>query len=349
MGHRRGFTAAIFAALSCAAAIHAAPVTVNGAMFDAPASCAAAEGALVCKEDGQQLELWVYRKPLAPTVLPSDSLVRKMAYFNELHETAVINIMRSTSNDKWTPFSSYGSYAAVGSAMAGKGVVSSPTARFASVMHGDEVWQFLEVVATRTPAIDALTAALQSSLVLPALPDPVPSTAPVAAEPTPEAPKKSDSSPLASTFSGKLLSVELPGYLNAEVIEDTADSLQVNFKHKTRATAGPNLLISLRASKDKQTPTSIVKLRKATVTDAMVGKTESIELNKLGDINGAGFALIGTPNKGKGLPVAELLETTFAATVGDRVLKIRLTAEQQYSSEARVVWSSLVRSITINK
>lgn len=345
MAHLRSTVATLFFVASHAATLHALPVTINGATFDAPASCAAAEGALVCKEDGQQLELWVYRKPLAPSVAPGDSLVRKMGYFNELHETAVSNIMRSTNNDKATPFSTYGNYAAVGSAMAGKGVVTSPTARFASVLHGDEIWQFLEVVATRTPAIGALAASLQRSLVLPALPEP---QAPVAAA-TPEASTTVDGSPLVATFTSKLLTLALPGYLNPVVVEDTADSLQVNFNHKTRKTAGPNLLINLRAPKDRLTVAAIVKARKEAATTTMTGRTESIELSKLGEISGAGFALIGTPVRSKGVSGAELLETTFVANVGDRVLEVRLTAEQQFSSEARVVWASLVNSITINK
>ena len=345
MAHLRSTVATIFFGASHAATLHALPVTINGATFDAPPSCVAAEGALVCREDGQQLELWVYRKALAPSVAPSDPLVRKMGYFNALHETAVSNIMRSTNNDKTTPFSTYGNYAAVGSAMAGKGLVTSPTARFASVLHGDEIWQFLEVVATRTPAVDALTAGLQRSLVLPALPEP---QAPVAAA-IPEASKQVDSSPLVATFTSKLLTLELPGYLNSVVIEDSADSLQVNFNHKTRKTAGPNLLINLRAPKDQQTVAAIAKARKEAVTATMIGRTESIELSKLGEINGAGFALIGTPDKTKGVSGAESLETTFVANVGGRVLEVRLTAEQQYSSEARVVWASLVNSITINK
>lgn len=345
MANLRSTVATIFFVASHAATLHALPVTINGATFDAPASCVATEAALVCKEDGQQLELWVYRKPLAPNVAPGDSLVRKMGYFNELHETAVSNIMRSTSNDKTTPFSTYGSYAAVGSLMAGKSVVTSPAARFASVLHGDEIWQFLEVVASRTPAIDALTATLQRSLVLPAPREP---QATVAAA-IPEAATKIDSSPLVAVFTGKLLSLELPGYLNPVVLEDTADGLQVNFNHKTRKTAGPNLLISLRAPKDKLTVAAIVKARKEAVTATMIGRTESIELSKLGEISGAGFALIGTPDKAKGVFGAELLETTFAANVGDRVLEVRLTAEQQFASEARVVWASLVNSITINK
>ena len=329
------------------AAVHAATVTVNGATFDAPAACTVAESALVCKEGEQQLELWVYRKPLSATTAPTDSLLRKMADFNQLHETAVANIMKSTGNDKATPFSAYGSYVAVGSAMAGKGIVSSPTARFASVLHGDEMWQFLEVVATRTAAIEALSAALQRSLVLPALPE-VP-RAEIAATSPPETLKKFEGSPLVATFSGKLLSLQYPGYLNAVVIEDTADSLQVNFKHKTRATAGPNLLVSLRTPPDKQNAASIVKRRKDALTATMTGNTESIELNKLGALNGAGFALVGTPIVGKGLASAEWLETTFAANIGERVLEVWLTSEQQYASEARVVWSSLANTIILTK
>ena len=338
-----------------AAAARAAPVTVNGATFDAPAACAAAEGALVCKEGEQQLELWVYRKPLSASAAPSASLLRKMADFNQLHETAVANIMKSTGNDQATPFASYGSYPAVGSAMAGKGVVRSPTARFASVLHGDEVWQFLEVVATRTAAIEALSAALQSSLVLPTLPTPpappTPSTLPESpvsdsASALQAAPKFAGS-PLVATFSAALLSLQHPGYLSAVVIEDTASRLQVNFTHKTRATAGPNLLISVRAAQDKPSVASIVKLRKDALAATMAGTVEAIEINKLGAINGAGFALIGTAAKAKGVLGVELLETTFVANVGDRLLEVRLTAEQQYAPEARMVWSTLANSITL--
>lgn len=159
MGHPlRPVAAATLAAVALAAAsigtvLHAAPVTVNGATFDAPASCQAAGGALVCKVDEQQMELWVKRKPLAADIKPTDSLVRKMAYFNELHQSAVSGIMRATANDKSTPFTNYGKYSALGAAMAGKGVVTSPTVRFASVLQGDEVWEFMEVVAARTPAL----------------------------------------------------------------------------------------------------------------------------------------------------------------------------------------------------
>ena len=173
--------------------------------------------------------------------------------------------------------------------------------------------------------------------------------APVTA-PSPDAAQKIEGSPLVATFTGKLLSLELPGYLNPVVVEDTAENLQVTFTHKTRPAAGPNLVISLRAPQDKQvTIASIVKARKEALIATMVGPTESVEINKLGAINGGGFALVGTPSKAKGLSGVESLETTFSANVGDRVLEVRLTAEQQYSSDARVVWSSLARSITLGK
>ncbi len=345
MGHARIFAAAALLGLSVSAVVHAAPLVINGVTFEAPESCQAAQTTLVCKVDGQQFELWVTRKPMDAAIKPTDSFVRKMEYFTEQHQGAVVNILRSTSNDGFTAFSDYGSYSALGASMPGKGVVTSPTVRFASVLHDDEIWEFLEVVATRTPAIDALATELRRLMVLP--------TAPVAQASAvlaaPEVPKKLEGSPLVATFTGKLLSLELPGYLEAVVLEDTTDSLRVTFKHKTRPTAGPNLAISLRAPKDNQTAASIVKERKDALTATMAGPTESVEINKLGAINGAGFALVGTPNKAKGFSGVESLETNFAASVGDRVLEVQLTTEQQYASDARVVWSSLVRSITLGK
>lgn len=347
MGYARIFAAALLLLGSTAGTVvNAAPLVVNGATFDAPASCQHVQTALVCKVDEQQLELWVTRKKMGGAIKPSDSFTRKMEYFTEQHQSVVVNLLRLTSNDGFTQFSDYGSYSALGASMAGKGVVSSPTARFASVLHDDEIWEFLEVVATRTPAIDALAMALRKSLVLPAAPV---VEAPVVAA-APEAPKKTEGSPLAATFTSKLLSLELPGYLDADVLEDTAESLQATFKHKTRPTAGPNLVISLRAPKDKATTlASIVKQRKDAMMATMIGQTQSIEINKLGEINGAGFALVGTPDKAKGWSGVESLETTFTANVGDRLLEVRLTADQQYSSDARVVWSSLARSITLVK
>ena len=345
MGHARIFSTAL-PMLLLGSIANAAPIVVNGATFDAPSFCQAAQKALVCKVDGQQFELWVTRKPMDAAVKPSDSFVRKMEYFTEQHQGAVVTILRSTSNDGFTQFSGYGGYSALGASMAGKGVVSSPTVQFASVLHHDEIWDFMEVVATRTPRIDELSVALQRSLVLPA-PPVIQATLAVAA---PEVTKKAEGSPLAATFTAKLVSLELPGYLEADVLEDTTERLQVSFKHKTRPTAGPNLMISLRAPSDPTaTTTSIVKLRKDAMTATMRGPIQSVEINKLSELQGAGFALVGTPDKAKGWSGVESLETTFAATVGERLLEIRLTAEQQYAPDARAVWSSLVRSITVSK
>ena len=350
MGHARIFSTALMLMLlgaSVDTVANAAPIVVSGATFDAPSSCQAAQTALVCKVDAQQFELWVTRKPMDAAVKPTDSWVRKMEYFTEQHQGAVVTILRSTSNDGFTQFSNYGGYSALGAAMAGKGGVSSPTVRFASVLHQDEIWDFMEVVATRTPAIDELSIALQRSLVLPAASV---AQAPLAVAAVPEATKKTEGSPLAAIFTGRLLSLELPGYLAAEVLEDTTERLQVSFKHKTRPVAGPNLMINLRAPNDPTVATaSIVKLRKDALTATMIGPIQSVEINKLGELQGAGFALVGTPDKAKGGSGVESLETTFATNVGKRVLEIQLTAEQQYAPDARAVWSSLVRSITLTK
>lgn len=358
MGHRLCLAATALAATFVSAALHAAPVTVNGAVFDAPPSCQAADGALVCKVDNLQLELWVKRKPLTPEVQPTDTFVRKMMYFHRLHDAAVGSIMRATANDKATPFSSYGSYSALGSAMPGSGAVTSPTVRFASILHDDDIWEFLEVVAARTPAVDALSADLQRSLVLPAAPAPAPTpaspaaSAPVTAAavetvPPPPPVKVNPGSPLVATFTGKLLRFEHPGYLEPVVTEDSVDSLSVTFRHKTRPAAGPNLAISLRAPKEKQTATTLVRERREALMATMAGAPVSVDINKLGAIEGAGFALIGVPDPKKGLSGVESLETTFATDTGGRLLEIRLTSEQQYSPEARVVWATLAQSLRL--
>ena len=118
--------AVLFAISLASAVVNAAPIAINGATFDAPASCANADAALVCKVDGQQFELWVTRKPLGPQIATTEPMARKMQHFSEVHEAAVANIMRSTNNDKKAPFSSYGSYSALGAALPGKGTPASP-------------------------------------------------------------------------------------------------------------------------------------------------------------------------------------------------------------------------------
>ena len=277
MSHARIFAAALMLILSgsfVGTDVNAAPIVVNGATFDAPSSCQSAQTALVCKVDAQQLELWVTRKTMGAAIKPTDSFMRKMEYFTEQHQGAVVNILRSTSNDGFTQFSDYGGYSALGASMAGKGVVSSPTVRFASVLHDDEIWEFLEVVATRTPAIDALSTALRRSLVLPAARV---VQAPVMAV-APEVPKKVDGSPLVATFNGKLLALELPGYLDADVLEDTTERLQVSFRHKTRPTAGPNLVISLRAPNDPTATTASIESERSEAKKKAVLGSATLEM-----------------------------------------------------------------------
>ena len=314
------------AALLCAAIApaSAAPVTINGATFDAPGVCQSADRALVCKVDGQQLELWVTRKPLAPEVTPTDSLARRMAYFSSVHETAVGNIQKATGNTTSTPFSSYGSFSADGSAMPGKGVVTSPSMRFASVLHGEEIWEFLEIVATRTPAIDAVSALLQHSLMMPAVA--------VVGNPV---------------FTRSQLSMQYPDFLAPVVIEDTATSLVVNFKHKTRP-AGPSLIVSLRTVSDKQaTAAAVVQARKEAAAAGLVGPSAMVDVNKLGDLSGVGFALIGVPKRAGGAASSETIETTFASVVNNRILEVRLTVDQKFSAEAEAVWALLEKTLSM--
>ena len=362
MHHTRSFTALVLTMLYSGAALHAAPVTIKGATFDAPAACQPAEGALVCKLDGQQFELFVNRKPLAPQVMPTDTFARKMVYFSDVHDTAVGNIMKSTDNDQATPFSSYGAHSALGSAMPGKGVPTSPAIRFASVLHDEEIWEFLEVVAKRTPAVDTLSNALQRSLALPAVAS-VPSTAGKAAsEPTksvaaPSSPslKETDeisaSAPKAGypTFSGPLLSMQYPDFLEPVVIENTVSHFAVNFKDKTR-TSGPNLMVSLRVRKGPQeTAVIVVKARKDALTATMAGQSGSVDVNTLGDIKGNGFAFLGVPDAKKGLSGVESIETTFAADVPQGLLEVRLGAEQKYATDTQATWLLLAQSIKLAK
>lgn len=313
-------------ALLCAsiAPAGAAPITINGATFDAPGVCQSADRALVCKVDGQQLELWVTRKPLAPEVTPADPLAKRMAYFKSVHETAVGNILKATGNTTTTPFSSYGSFSADGSAMPGRGVVTSPSVRFASVLHGEEIWEFLEIVATRTPAIDAVSALLQHSLVMPAVS--------VAGNPV---------------FTRSQLSMQYPEFLAPVVAEDTATSVVVNFRHKTRP-SGPNLMVSLRTVSDKQiTAASVVSARKEAAAAALVGPSATVDVNKLGDMSGVGYALIGVPKSAAGTANSESIETTFATIVDNRILEVRLTVDQKFAAEAEAVWSLLEKSLKL--
>ena len=352
MRYSRSLVAVLFAISVASAAVYAAPVTVKGATFDAPALCTSADAALVCKIDGQQFELWITRKPLAPRIAASEPMTRKMLHFGEVHETAVSNIMRSTGNDKATPFSNYGSYSALGAAMPGKGVPTSPAVRFASVLHNEEIWEFLEVVAARSPAIDALSKVLQRSLALPATSTVAVATASESGKPADATLKPAPSpaaSPVIPTLSGPLLSMQYPDFLEPQVIENSVTRFVVNFKHKTRA-GGPNLMVNLRPPKDKtENAASVVAARKSALTAMMTGQSGSVDVNTLGEIKGAGFAFLGVPDAKKGLSGVESLETTFAADTAQGLLEVRLGAEQKYTTDTRDVWALLAKSIKLGK
>ena len=328
--------AVLFAISLASSVVNAAPIAINGATFDAPASCANADAALVCKVDGQQFELWVTRKPLGPQIATTEPMARKMQHFSEVHEAAVANIMRSTANEKRAPFSSYGSHSALGAALPGKGTPASPAVRFASVLHDEEIWEFLEVVATRSAAVDVLSSALQGSLKLP--------TSPVRGS-TEATPTK----PAIPTVSGPLLSMQYPEFLVPQVIENSTTRFFVTFKHKSHA-GGPNLMIDLRAPKDKSdTAASIVAARKNGLTAMMAGQSGSVDVDALGEIKGVGFAFIGVPDAKKGLSGVETIETTFASDTAKGLLEVRLGSEQRYTTDTRDVWSLLAKSIKLGK
>lgn len=360
---------------------YAAPVTLKGAQFDAPASCFLAEGALVCKLDGQQFELWINRKPLPPTVPATQSFVRKLAYVTGVHENALATLLRTTGNESSTPFSNYGQYSALGASLPGNGASKVPAVRFASVLHDEEIWEFIEIVLTRSPAIEALSTTLQASLKLPALKPALPATTPVtvAGTPDPAAAPTSASSPVATkppvtaspstvaaplnvavdnspdaTFNHKRLSLQYPTFLQPQVVEDSKDALIVQFKHTTRP-SGPHLTITLRPAQSTASainngkPASLIAARKAELTQAMAGKGASVEINSLGAIKGAGFAMIGEV-AGTGV---ESIETNFASEINASassaasVLSVRLTAEQKHAGEAQAAWGLLARTLSL--
>jgi hypothetical protein len=315
----------------------AAPLTINGATFDAPAACKLAEGAMVCKLDGQQLELWVYRKPVGIPMAVAEREAKRAQVFSEFHDGAVSNIIRSTGNDRGTPFSAYGRYAVVGAAMAGKGDVKQPSIHIASLLSGDEMWQFVEVVATRTPAIEVLAGALQRSLLLPvsvaavALVDSVADTATSATQ----------------TFTAKLATFQYPNFLLPVVSEDSATVLNVGFKHKARD-GGPNVTLSVRTAVEKGVTAATANAKRRTQsTGVMAPGSAAVDVKKLGSINGTGYALLGTPDAAKGFSGIESIETAFAADVDGRLLEVRLTGEQKYSSDVEQVWLLLSKSLKL--
>ncbi len=337
----------------CIGSVSAADISIKGATVTAPAACAPADGALVCRLDNQQFELWVNRKPLAPNVEPTDPLAKRMVFFTKAHESAVGNIMRSTNNETAMQFSSYGPYSAMGSVLPGKGAPTSPSVRFASVLHDEEIWEFMEVVAVRTPAIEALSKSLQASLKLPAA---APSTRVSAVSSTPAMSNSAaalSTSGVASTapdarFDSKLLSLQYPTFLEPIVVEDTAVALSVKFRHTARA-SGPHLTLVVRAPADKLSTAAVAAQRKAALEATMSGPSASVPINTLGAIHGAGFALLGVLDAAKGFSGLETIETFFVGDVGGRQLEAQVSAEQKYSAEAQAVWGLMSKSMTLRK
>ncbi len=336
--------------------LYAEPITLKGARIDAPAACKLAEGTLVCKLDGQQFELSIERAPLAKTDTLTNSYLQRLAAFSSAHETSVDAIRRSTANDTVTSFSTYGSYSALGAAMPGKGSPASPAVHFASILHEGDVWEFMEIVAVRTPAIEALAKTLRESLTLPAAKSDVvannvtPESPTPTTTPTPTKPTTVESESLTvGTFTSALLSLQYPKFLEPVVVENTAESVSVNFKHRTR-TAGPHLTISLRTPSDKKSASVVASERKTAVEATHAPGGGTVDIATLGAIAGNGYAIIGAPDPKKGLSGIESLETIFIADTNDaktRRLEVRLVAEQKYMEDTQSVWALLAKSISL--
>lgn len=345
-----------FVMLALAApATQAAPTVISGASFDAPANCQTLDSTLVCKVDEQQLELWITRKPLELTGDAATAFMRRMARLNEIHDAAVSGIMRSTGNDNATAFTGYGSLAAIGTLVNSKvAAPGKPVVRIASLLHDDEAWQILEASATRTPAVEALSAALQRSLKLPPAKaaNPVAASGPVAAStvqpdiPVPAAAPKVEIAPGAALLNTTLLTLQYPLYLQPEVVENTVETVVVKFRRRTHA-GGPNLTITLRPSKATDNVAAIASTSKAATSAAMLGKPASVEVNRLGTLAGSGYALVGTPDAKRGFSGVESLETFFATIVNGRILEVQMSAEQAHASDAQSTWALLGNSLSV--
>lgn len=358
-------TFAAIASLCSAAA--ASPAVVNGASFDAPIGCSASERAVVCKVDGQQLELWVNRKLVAEYLQPDEPFAQKMTWFQGLHETAVGNIMRSTFNDKRSGFSTYGNYPALGTALPGKGSPSSPAVRFASVLYEDSYWEFLEVATARSPVIEGLSGALERSLQLPkadpakqpALSRPgsalaaaaeAPSTAAtprvIAALSAPALPD-AGASPLSTTFKAAVFSFDHPGYMTAKVATDQAGEFTVQLTHKSRKVGGPTVSVRWQMpGPGISVAAQAVALRDEQIS-AFNRAPQTASLSRFGGLPGQGFALLGVLKPSEGSVPTETLRTLFVADINGGRLEVRLAAEQAYGDEAQTVWAMIAQTLAL--
>ena len=80
---------------------------------------------------------------------------------------------------------------------------------------------------------------------------------------------------------------------------------------------------------------------------SLAGPSAAVDLNKLGELSGVGFALIGVPKSVSSTPTSESIETFFATVVDNRLLEVRLTVDQKFAAEAEAVWSLLEKTIKL--
>lgn len=350
-----------------ATALCAAPLKINGAGFDAPDTCQVASDALVCNVDGQQLEISVHRQPFAAGTGLADSVVKRGAALQELHRDVVAGLMRGTSSPSNTSFDTYGKLSVLGTLMPGRGEVAAPSARVTTLYSNGELWQILEVIARRTPAVEALTEALAKSLVLPPATPVVAATAPTSNPPKSTPPLATASTiapsavtpPLApstnqpepplepvQTFQHPILSFQYPSELAVTKEAGGTNSVTLTLKHPTRP-GRPGLRISLSELKGAEdTADAFITARKADLTKRMRSPA-TVAVNKLGDLSGAGYASIGTtPAQPSGGGI-ELFECTFAAVIKGKLLTVTLTSEQKFSEDAQYLWGMLGKSLVV--
>ncbi|MBS0312607.1 MAG: hypothetical protein JSS05_00295 [Proteobacteria bacterium] len=353
-------------------AANAAPVTLHEARFDLPPSCRLAqERAIACLIGGEQFELWVTRKPLAPALASSAAATERAEWLRSTHEEALGHVMQSTFNSTApSRFERYGKYAALGAALPGNGTRASPAVTFASLIAGDSYWEFLEVVAVRNAATDAVAAALRASLQLPGA-EPEPSSAPLgtatdaaaaprladtngttpaaqAPSPSPERAPDIGASPLSTRFEHARLAFEHPGYLRTRVLREEAGELAVELAPKTRERGGPVITVTLRASAGEPVARQAETLRERAEA-AFSGRASAIEFKRFGAIEGSGVALLGMVKPAPKAAAIEALRTLFVGDTEGARLTVELSADQAYGAEAQSAWAQLAGSLRVRR
>ncbi|MBL8311168.1 MAG: hypothetical protein JNL19_12140 [Burkholderiales bacterium] len=325
--------ATLVALLAFSTTVESAPIDVRGAIFERPDVCQAVDGALVCKLGDQQFELFVNRKA-QPSELANESFARRMEWFADVHQAAVTSIMKSTGNEDWKAFGAYGKYPAQGSVLTHRTSPTAPVVQLATVLHNGDVWEFLEVVQKRTPAVETLAQNLQRSLRLPGDPDVV--------KPPPVDPAM----PVVGHFVSKRLTFQYLPEMTAVIEEDTPNVLRATVRHQSRP-GGPSMSVTLRSANAKTPLDTSVAERKSAAIAAIDGQHATVDVNQLGTLKGRGFALLGVPLASKGLSGVESLQTVFLSEVKGAVLELRLTTEQRYARDAESLWALLGQSLRI--